>query len=320
MTDGDDLYALLGVPRSATTADITDAYAASGPAGDPDARDDAYDVLRDPARRRAYDDLRTSRSDAADAARTSEHHAPSGDGDVELHLSFDQAALGTTATLHVAANSPCEPCAGTGTTPGPACETCGGAGFHARTSGGISIRTECRACDGAGRAPDARCIRCSGAGTITATRAVTIRVPAGVTDGARLRFHLPDDRDRQRYAVVRVAPHAYFTRSGNDLTVTVPITIAEAALGATVSVPTLRDAVAIRVPPGTPTGRTFRVRDRGIPSTTGAGDLLATIHVVLPSDLNDDQRRALETFAAATPSPRQHFTTTTTNQEPQEND
>lgn len=305
MSGVDDLYGLLGVPPTATAGDIADGYARRQPGAGADTHE-AFEILGDAARRRTYDDTRRARSEAAAAAETSQHQAPSGSGDVELHLTFDQAALGTTATLHVEAMIPCAGCAGTGATAGAECGDCESTGFHTRTSGGINIRTECRTCGGAGRAAPTPCASCTGRGSVATNRAVTIRIPAGVADGARLRFNVPDGIGH-RQAVVRVADHPYFRRHGNDLEIRVPITIAEAALGATITVPTLGGAVAIRIPPATPDGRTFRVPGRGIPAPSGAGDLLATVDLTIPATLNDEQRRGLEAFAAATPSPRRHF-------------
>lgn len=304
---GDDLYGLLGVGPSATTEDIAEAFARREPCGDPGTRD-AYDILGDPVRRRGYDDTRRARSDAAEAARSSQHHA-AGDDDVELQLSFDQAALGTTATIQIETPTACAACEGGGALPGVTCGECAGVGFNTRTSAGINIRTECRSCEGAGRGAPTPCAACDGRGVVEVSRAITLRVPAGVADGARLRFNVSDGTGHtERHAVVRVAPHPYFTRSGgNDLAIRLPITVSEAALGATVTVPTLGGAVAIRIPPGTRPGRTFRVRGRGIPAPSGAGDLLASVGLAISADVNDEQREALEAFASATPSPRQHF-------------
>lgn len=312
MSGGDDLYALLGLKPTATAGDIADGFARLPGSAAAHAHD-AYDILRDPTRRRSYDDTRQARADAATAATSSQHHAAAGAGDIELELSFEQAALGTNATVHTDAPASCSACSGAGALAGADCPDCSGVGYHARTSGGISIRTECRTCAGAGSAAASPCETCAGRGVVETTRAVTIRVPAGVADGARLRFNVPlPAGESQRHAVVRVAAHPYFTRDGNDLKILLPITIAEAALGATVTVPTLTGAVAIRVPPGTRSGRTFRVRGRGIAAASGAGDLYATVDIAIPTDLSDEQRQALEAFAAATPSPRQHFTRTHT--------
>jgi molecular chaperone DnaJ len=132
-----------------------------------------------------------------------------------------------------------------------------------------------------------------------------VRVPPGVDSGARLRIPFPGGGEI--VGVVGVAAHPYFTRDGSNLHLRVPITLAEAALGAVVTVPTLDSAVAIRVPPGTPHGRTLRVRGRGVPRGDRQGDLLVTVEVVVPFELNEAQRAGLEAFAAATESPRRHF-------------
>jgi DnaJ-class molecular chaperone len=129
----------------------------------------------------------------------------------------------------------------------------------------------------------------------------------GVEDGTRLRVPLPGGDGRPLFALVRTAPHPYFGRRGHDLTLRLPITLAEAALGSVVTVPTLAGAVAIRIPPGSTHGRVLRVRGHGISRGTEAGDLLVTVAIVVPASVNDAQRAALEAFAAATESPRRHL-------------
>jgi len=137
------------------------------------------------------------------------------------------------------------------------------------------------------------------------SRTITVRVPAGVRDGARLRIPgkgSPGQRGGPAgdlYVTVHVGAHPLFGRSGDDLTLTVPITFSEAALGTTLRVPTLDGAVSLKIPAGTPTGRTFRVRGRGVPRKKGAGDLLVTVEVAVPQSLSSDAREALETYAAA---------------------
>jgi molecular chaperone DnaJ len=222
-------------------------------------------------------------------------------------LNFDQAALGT--TVHVTVDDverPCPACTGRGRAPGAECPSCDGGGATVRTSGGITIRTTCQACNGAGRQAATRCEACSGTGRTTASRELAVRIPPGVEDGATLRLTTGDDSEEQ-LAVVRVKPHRYFERQGRDLTLRLPITLAEAALGGVVSVPTLASAVAIRIPPGTPHGRIMRVRGRGLPVADHPGDLLATVEIVIPTSVTAEQRVALEAFAAATESPRKHF-------------
>jgi molecular chaperone DnaJ len=137
---------------------------------------------------------------------------------------------------------------------------------------------------------------------------MNVRIPPGVTDGQRIRLKGKGQPGRRSgpagdlYVVVHVRKHALFGRSGDDLTLTIPVTFPEAALGTSVRVPTLDGAVTLKVPAGTPSGRTLRVRGRGVPRKDGtSGDLLATIEVLVPGHLDDEAREALEKYAAATP-------------------
>lgn len=336
------LYDTLGIGSDASDTEITRAYRRLAREHHPDTSSedggeafseltDAYDVLHDPTRRRAYDDARQGRARAATRAaagiripvrhappeaprpagtrppQTREERAP-GPRQVELHLTFDQAALGTTAVLAVDRDEPCSACRGGGVAlaSDTTCASCDGAGATARRSGGINIRTECPACGGTGRAQPETCAACGGRGATHRTSDLAVRVPAGVDTGARLRIPLPGGGEI--VGVIRAGEHPYFTRAGRDLQLHVPVTIAEASLGGVVTVPTLDSAVAIRLPPGTPHGRIMRVRGRGIPHGDGRGDLLVTIDVAIPSTLNDAQRAALEAFASATTdSPRRHL-------------
>lgn len=322
-TGGRDPYATLGVPGDATDDEISRAYRRlarehhpdANPGGDTDTfakATDAYDLLRDPGRRRAHDRMRRARADAVDAAgrtripvRTPGHDRPFAH-QTELHLTFEQAALGARTTIDVALDEPCRPCDGAGWV-AATCSTCHGMGFRLQPSGVMTIRHVCSPCNGSGHLR-AACEACHGRGVRFRNVTVTVEVPPGVVDGDHLAVRVPGSEDRHTVAAVaRVAPHRYFARRGRDLTLTVPVTLAEAALGAVVSIPTLTDAVAIRIPPATPPGRVLRVRGRGIPFHDGVGDLLVTVEVVVPDALNDAQRAALEAFAAATESPRRQF-------------
>lgn len=158
------------------------------------------------------------------------------------------------------------------------------------------------------------CPTCRGKGTERRPRQVKVRVPAGVDDGQRIRLKgrgepgpnggPPGDLN----VVVRVAPHPLFGRRGRNLTLTVPVTFAEAALGADVTVPTLEGTVVVKIPPGTKSGRTFRVRGHGVPSSKGTGDLLVTVEVAVPTRLSGPEREAIEALAAASKeSPRAHL-------------
>jgi len=158
------------------------------------------------------------------------------------------------------------------------------------------------------------CPVCRGSGSEVRPRQVKVRIPAGVDDGQRIRVKGRGGSGRgggppgDLWVNVRVAPHEVFGRKGRNLTLTVPITFAEAALGAEVTVPTLDGTVVLRVPPGTRSGRTFRVKGRGMVDDKGSGDLLVTVEVAVPTKLSPAQREAIEALASAsTESPRTHL-------------
>jgi molecular chaperone DnaJ len=143
---------------------------------------------------------------------------------------------------------------------------------------------------------------------------VRVRIPPGVADGQRIRLKNRGGAGHNGgppgdlFVVVRVGSHPLFGRKGRNLTLTLPVTYPEAALGATVAVPTLDEPVTLRLPPGTQSGRTFRVKGRGVPAGGGVGDLLVTVEVTVPKQLSDDERQAIEALAAvATESPRSHL-------------
>jgi molecular chaperone DnaJ len=154
---------------------------------------------------------------------------------------------------------------------------------------------------------DDPCPTCSGSGITTQTRTITVRIPAGVKDGQRIRLPGKGAPGRRGgpagdlFVVVHVSEHALFSRKGNDLTLTVPISFAEAALGTTLTVPTLDGNVSLKVPAGTANGRTLRVRGRGVPGKGRAGDLLVTVEVAVPQRLTPAAREAIEKLAAELP-------------------
>ncbi|HVF75903.1 MAG TPA: molecular chaperone DnaJ [Acidimicrobiales bacterium] len=239
------------------------------------------------------------------------------DLEAQLHLSFQEAVEGVTTTVNVTSDAACSRCHGTGAAPGTSpviCSSCGGRGVVDDNQGLFSFSQPCPTCRGTGMRVETPCPTCHGAGIERRPRQVKVRIPPGVDDGSRIRVKgrggaghnggPPGDL----YVVVRVAAHELFGRRGNDLTLTVPVSFHEAALGASVTVPTLDAPVTLRIPPGTRSGRTFRVRGRGVPASTGTGDLLVTVEVAVPEELSDAQREAVEALAAATPeSPRRHL-------------
>ncbi len=241
------------------------------------------------------------------------------DIETELHLDFLEAVHGVTTSVNITSEAPCHVCNGTGAKPGTfpeVCPTCGGAGSVAVDQGPFSFSQVCPTCGGGGSVVKDKCKNCKGRGIEVRPRTVKVRIPAGVDDGQRIRVKGRGTPGRNGgppgdlYVVVHVAPHPIFARSGKwDLTVKVPVTFAEAVLGAQVKVPTLEAPVTVKVPPGTQTGKTVRVRGRGIPRASGdPGALLVTFDVVVPQDLDDDARAAVEELAAKLPgNPREHL-------------
>jgi molecular chaperone DnaJ len=231
-----------------------------------------------------------------------------GDVETEVTLDFAEAVGGVTVPLRLASPHVCRTCGGSGAKPGTsprACATCGGSGSVSVDQGPFSLSQPCRDCRGRGRLVDDPCGECRGTGTATRERTLTVRIPAGVSDGQRIRLAgrgSPGDNGGPAgdlFVVVHVTPHPVFNRRGDHVTVTVPVTFPEAALGAEIPVPTLDGQVTLKVPPGTASGRTFRVKGRGVPKPNGtAGDLLVTVEVTVPQKLSGKARKAVETLAA----------------------
>jgi molecular chaperone DnaJ len=241
------------------------------------------------------------------------------DLEAELHLTFEDAAAGVTTAVHLTSDAPCSTCHGSGAKPGTAprtCANCGGQGVVSDNQGLFSFSSPCPVCGGRGVTIDDPCPTCRGSGVERRPREVKLRVPPGVDEGQRIRLKGRGGPGRNGgppgdlYVIVRVSGHPLFARKGKDLTLTVPITFSEAVLGADITVPTLSSGpVTLRVPPGTRSGRTFRVKGKGVPTSKGAGDLLVTVEVAVPSKLSSAERKAVEALQAASngESPRAHL-------------
>ncbi len=241
------------------------------------------------------------------------------DLETEVTVGFVDALEGATVPIKLNREAPCSSCGGTGAEPGTPVETCpacGGSGSVADSQGLFSFVRTCGRCGGAGRIVQTPCKTCRGGGRQRRKEEIKVRVPAAVKDGARIRVRgrgeagPPGSQPGDLYVVVRVAPHTLFGRLGDDLTLELPVTFTEAVLGAQVKVPTLDEPVTVKIPAGTQHGKVLRIRGRGAPKRRGSGkgDLLATVHVIVPDTLSKQEREMLERFAEAhRGSPRSHL-------------
>ncbi|MDI3407855.1 molecular chaperone DnaJ [Streptomyces cavernicola] len=229
----------------------------------------------------------------------------------EVTLSFTEAVDGATVPLRMSSQQPCKACSGTGDKNGTprVCPTCVGTGQVSRGGGGgFSLTDPCVDCKGRGLIAETPCEVCKGSGRAKSSRTMQVRIPAGVSDGQRIRLRgkgAPGERGGPAgdlYVVVHVDAHPVFGRKGDNLTVTVPVSFVEAALGGEVKVPTLGGpTVTLKLPAGTPNGRTMRARGKGAVRKDGTrGDLLVTVEVAVPKDLSPEAQEALETYRKAT--------------------
>ena len=239
------------------------------------------------------------------------------DLETEVAVSFEDAMKGTTVPVKIQGPAPCDECGGTGAAPGTrptTCPTCGGAGEIAVNQGPFQMSQTCPTCHGSGRIVETPCPVCKGSGVRQRTRKFQVKIPAGVKDGARIRLTGRGEpgpnggRPGDLYVRVRVRPHAYFGRSGNDLTLELPVSFSEAALGANVQVPTLNGPVTMKIPAGTPAGKTFRLKGKGAPRKGGHGDLLVTTQVEVPRKLGRKEKELLQQLQETQKgSPREHL-------------
>jgi molecular chaperone DnaJ len=231
------------------------------------------------------------------------------DLETEAELSFVEATKGVAMPLRLTSPAPCTNCHGSGARPGTSpkvCPTCNGSGVISRNQGAFGFSEPCTDCRGTGSIIEHPCEQCKGTGVTTRTRTINVRIPPGVEDGQRIRLAgqgeagLRGAPSGDLYVTVHVRPDKVFSRDGDDLTVTVPVSFTELALGTTLSVPTLDGKVGVRVPTGTADGRILRVRGRGVPKRSGGhGDLLVTVKVAVPPNLEGAAKEALEAYAAA---------------------
>ncbi|KAF0961433.1 molecular chaperone DnaJ [Rhodococcus sp. T7] len=243
------------------------------------------------------------------ATRTTNRPRRGSDVETETTLEFREATLGVTVPLRLTSPSPCTTCHGSGAQPGTSprvCPRCNGTGIVSRNQGAFGFSEPCDDCRGTGSIIDSPCEVCHGNGVTNRTRTITVRVPAGVSDGQKIRLAgqgeagLRGAPSGDLFVTVRVRPDKVFGRNGDDLTLVVPVSYGELVLGTTVSVPTLEGRVGVKIPAGTADGRILRVRGRGVPKRAGgAGDLLVTVKVAVPQKLDDPATEALKTYLEA---------------------
>ena len=246
------------------------------------------------------------------SGRRSARQTPQRGADLEseITIGFLDAVHGTTTAVAFTAEAACSECHGSGAKPGTSpqvCTECGGSGEIAMNQGFFSTAQVCPVCHGRGAVIPDPCPRCHGGGTEIRRREVKVKIPAGVKDGQRIKVARRGAAGRNGgppgdlYVVVQVRPHEVFGRRGaRDLTVHVPVTFAEAALGAQVKVPTLGEPVTLKVKAGTQSGTTQKVKGRGIAAAGGStGDLYVTFDVAVPHKLDKHQKAAVEALAEA---------------------
>ena len=244
-----------------------------------------------------------------EAAREATTPTRGNDVDAILELSFRDSIVGGSFPLSLVRQQRCTACAGDGRVARPpvVCPDCGGAGSRRWVRGHMVFTRTCESCAGAGHLSTQACRGCGGVGTQPRSEVVTITVPAGTPSGSRLavpgRGHAGarGGPAGDFYVTVAAGSHPHFGRDGNDLTLTLPVAVHEAALGAKVDVPTLDEPVRLRIPPGTASGRKFRIRGAGVPAPAGApedaaGDLVVEIQIVLPPVRDERSKELLREF------------------------
>jgi molecular chaperone DnaJ len=225
----------------------------------------------------------------------------------DLKISFLDAAFGLTTTIDLEKLSTCPKCHGSGAAVGTSpetCRTCQGRGQVLQSSGFFTISSTCPHCGGHGKVIAKPCGHCRGMGKEKIVKSVQLKIPAGVETGSRLRLRSEGEAGDQGgpsgdlYVFLHVEDHAFFVRSGDDIICRVPISFVQAAMGATIEIPTLEEKEKMKIPKGTQNGKPFRLKGKGIPHIRGygRGDQIVEVFVQIPTDLNKKQEELLREF------------------------
>ncbi|MGH3134287.1 MAG: molecular chaperone DnaJ [Gaiellaceae bacterium] len=357
-------YEILGIPKNASDDEIKKAYRKLAREYHPDRNpgdngaeerfkevQTAYDLLSDPAKRRAYDTFGTSGArgfpgagagadmggvrfeefslgDLGDlfggmfgGARRGGARQPVRGDDLEAHvrISFEDSLEGVQVRVPVETETVCSICHGTGAEPGTSpvvCPQCQGRGVVSEAQGLFAFSQPCPRCQGNGTIVEKPCRNCRGSGRERGRKRYSVKIPAGAKSGTRVRLKGKGEAGRNGgppgdlYVVLEVTPSPLFERRGSDLVLDVPVTYAEAALGASVQIPTPEGPVSLKVPAGTESGKLLRVKGRGAPHLRGSGrgDLLARVKVTVPKKLTKAEKEALEGFQKVSrENPRERF-------------
>lgn len=336
-----DYYAILGVARDASEEQIKKAfrklalqYHPDKNPGDPSAEEkfkeinEAYAVLSDPEKRVQYDRFGRVMDDAGSpdfsvhdlfnqvfgdffGGATGPRRARGRDLLYQLEIEFTEAIFGTVREIVIAREEDCATCHASGLKPGSkplVCPTCRGTGQIRVAQGFFVVARTCGHCGGAGQIVKDPCPDCRGRGRVAREATLTIRVPAGVAEGSRLRIRNEGEggvhggKPGDLFVAIHVCAHPVFEREGLDLHCRVPIGFVQAALGDEIQVPTLEGPATLRIPEGTQTGTEFRFRGRGVPDLDSGnrGDLVVTVYVETPTRLTERQRALLREFAEET--------------------